>query len=168
VVVRLLAMQKVPSSTLGRRSIFPLYSKTKFSDNLSMPALTDEYNILYVDGNETRKKQTSSRLRMQAFNVELAQGGFHAIHLVEKHPFNLVIIQGDELEDMPAEEIVGLLRNVHTRDELPILAILPEADDEAAASLAESGANEIIINNGNFNMVLSEIEKLQKKTPKKK
>ncbi len=133
-----------------------------------MSALTEEYNILYIDGNDTRKKQTSSRFRMQAFNVELAGGGFQAIHLVEKHPFDLVILQGDEAEDMPAEEIVGLLRNIHGRDELPILAILPEADDEMAASLAESGVNEIIINDGNFNKVLSEIEKIQKQHPKKK
>lgn len=130
-------------------------------------ALTDEYSILYIDGSETRKKQTSSRLRMQAFNVELAQGGFHAISLAEKQHFDLIIIIGDDLQDMPCIEVSSLLRNIHSRDELPILAILTEADDEEAASLAESGVNEIKVYNGNFNMILSEIE-LIKKSQKKK
>lgn len=133
-----------------------------------MAKLKDEYNILYVDGNDMRRKQISSRLRMQAFDVELVQGGFQAIHSIEKHQFDLLIIVGDVLEDMPSQEVAALARNIHSRDELPILAILAEDDDEQAASLAESGVNEIIVYNGNFNMILSEIEKIQKSSKKKK
>ena len=156
-----------PSHRDKVRELFWLYSSQCFSDNQPM-ATKDPFSILYINGNDTRKKQTSSRLRMQALDVELAQGGFHAIHLAEKYPFDLVIIQGDELEDMPAEEVTGLLRNIHTRDELPILAILGHADDDYAATLAESGVNEIIIDNGNFNLILKEIEKIQKLHAKKK
>ncbi|MFT6068167.1 MAG: DNA-binding response OmpR family regulator [Bacteriovoracaceae bacterium] len=105
---------------------------------------------------------------MQNFVVETAQGGFHCIHLVEKQSFDLLIIQGDELEDMPAEEVSALVRNIHSRDELPILAILLEEDDDEATSLAQSGVNDIVINTGNFNLILKEIEKIQKRTPKKK
>lgn len=131
-------------------------------------SLNEPFTILFIDGNDTRKKQTSSRLRMQNFVVEIAQGGFHSIHLVEKEKFDLIIIQGDELEDMPSQEVVSLLRNIHTREELPVLAILTEADDDLATALAESGANEILINTGNFNIILKEIEKIQKASSKKK
>ena len=130
--------------------------------------LNQPYTILFIDGNDTRKKQTSSRLRMQNFVVEIAQGGFHSIHMVEKEKFDLIILQGDELEDMPSQEVVSLIRNIHSPKEMPILAILLEEDDELASSLAESGTNEIIINTGNFNMILKEIEKIQKSHPKKK
>lgn len=130
--------------------------------------LKDPYSILLIDGVETRKKQISSRLRMQSFDVELAEGGFHAIHMAEKKTFNLVIIQGDDLEDMPAEEVTGLVRSIHSRDQLPILVILSEADDEYAAILAESGVNEILVSNGNFNLILTEIQKLQALHTKKK
>lgn len=130
--------------------------------------LNEPFTILFIDGNDVRKKQTSSRLRMQNFVVEIVGGGFHAIHLVEKENFNMIITQGDDLEDMPAEEVVSLIRNIHSREELPILSILSEADDEVATALANSGANEIIINTGNFNVILKEIEKLQKESSKKK
>lgn len=133
-----------------------------------MMALKEQYNILYIDGNDTRKKQTASRLRMQAFDVQIAQGGFHSIHLAEKSLFDLVITQGNELEDMPVEEVVGLLRHIHPIDVLPILAILVEADDETAATLVKFGANEVVVNNGNFNTILKEVEKIQKSFSKKK
>jgi len=119
-----------------------------------------EKSILFVDGNTVRKKRVSSRLRMQGYKTELANGGFHAIQLVEKRVFDLVIIQGNDLDDMPAEEVVGLLRNIHPRPELPILAILLEADDESAATLAEAGASEIFIDSGNFNHILQEVKKI--------
>ncbi len=131
-------------------------------------SLNEPYSILLIDGNDTRKKQTSSRLRMQNFVVETAQGGFHCVHMVEKQKFDLLIIQGDELEDMPAEEVTLLVRNIHTKAELPILAILSEEDDEEASGLIQSGVNEVVINTGNFNLILKEIEKIQKSTPKKK
>jgi DNA-binding response OmpR family regulator len=131
-------------------------------------SLKEPFKILFIDGNDSRKKQTSSRLRMQNFDVEIAQGGFHSIYLVERESFGLIIIQGDELEDMPAEEVISLLRNIHTREELPIMAILAQVDDDVAADLANSGANEILINTGNFNLILKEIEKIQKTSSKKK
>lgn len=119
-----------------------------------------EKSILFVDGNPTRKKQTSSRIRMQGFKVELAQDGFHAIHLIEKRLFDLVIIQGDELHDMPAMEISGLLRNTYDRESLPILAILSHNNGEEAQALTESGVNEVITDNGNFNLILQGVKKL--------
>lgn len=133
-----------------------------------MALIKNPESILLIDGNETRKKQMSSRLRMQNFSVDLAQNGFHSIHMVEKQPYQLIIIHGNDLDDMPAEEVIGLVRNIHPRDELPILAILSEPDDDYAVILAESGVNEILTDNGNFNTILAEIKKIQKMHSKKK
>lgn len=65
--------------------------------------------ILIIDDHQQRKTDLSSRLRMQGFTIDVATGGFHSIHLMEKNHYNLVLMI-DDMNDLSTSETVGLIK----------------------------------------------------------
>lgn len=65
--------------------------------------------ILIIDDHQQRKTELSSRLRMQGFSIDVATGGFHSIHLMEKNHYNLVLMI-DDMNDLSTSETVGLIK----------------------------------------------------------
>ncbi|MBH48212.1 MAG: hypothetical protein CME71_08590 [Halobacteriovorax sp.] len=79
-------------------------------------------SILIVDDNQQRKMALSSRLRMQGYTIDIATGGFHSIHLIEKNHYNLVLII-DDMEDMAAHETIGLIRACKSSSGIPVIVL---------------------------------------------
>lgn len=79
-------------------------------------------SILIVDDNQQRKMALSSRLRMQGYTIDIATGGFHSIHLLEKNHYNLVLII-DDMEDMAAHETIGLIRACKGSSQTPVIVL---------------------------------------------
>ncbi len=117
------------------------------------------FKVLIADENIQHRDILASKLRFQGFHVELANGGFHLLHLLEKYwDFNLVILHGD-MGDMPAEEMVSLVRTTKDKKELPILFISNKGDPKEIGEMISSGASEYLVKSPNFQPVLERVNK---------
>ncbi|MCP4912235.1 MAG: response regulator [Oligoflexia bacterium] len=120
--------------------------------------------ILIADDNITRRNNTSSRLRLQGYETELATGGFHVIHLLEQAKKNdfryrmLMIVQ--DMEDMAGKEILYLARDIEKKEAMPILFLSQTKDAEEVLNLMQAGANEYLAETDNFKSTLDKVKKL--------
>lgn len=116
------------------------------------------FKILLADENITYRNNLASKLRIQGYNVELTEGGFHLLHIMENHVCNLVILH-DNMRDMSAEEIITLIRTNKTKTELPILFISSTSNQEQLASIISNGANEFLVKSDNFQPIVDRARK---------
>lgn len=117
------------------------------------------FKIIIVDENVQFRNTLASRLRLLGFHVEFATGGFHLLHVLEKHwDFSLVIIH-ENMEDMPAEEMISLVRTHKNKTELPILFISPNNNEEEICEMIFNGANEYIVKSSNFQPIVDRAQK---------
>lgn len=114
--------------------------------------------ILLLDEKITRRDQLASRLRMQGFKVELSDGGFHTIHLVEREIFDSCIIFGNMM-DMHAIEIMALVRCVRNKEELQIIFCSATKSPDVILASVEAGASEFLVyTDKSFQALLNKIE----------
>src|SRR5690606_20297537 len=96
---------------------------------------------------------------MQGFTIDVARGGFHAVHLAEKNRYNLVMMI-DDMEDMPAQEALSLIRHSHDSASLPVLVMRSngkELDQSEEEYFREEQVNEILPWQDEFNSILRRI-----------
>lgn len=118
--------------------------------------------ILLIDGDSKRRNNFASRLRVQGYDVELATGGFHALHLVEKFNYFCLIIL-ENMHDMPGSEILTLSRVIKEKEELPIIYISKTTDQNEVLSAFENGANDFIVYSPKcYSSIIEKLEKFEK------
>lgn len=119
--------------------------------------------ILLIDGDTNRKNNFASRLRVQGFDVELANGGFHSVHLCEKISYSSVIIIGNS-HDMSGLEILNLLRTYKPKEELPIIFINKTNNQDDVLAAFDFGANDYIVYSPQcFSSVVEKLKKFKRK-----
>lgn len=118
-----------------------------------------DFNILIADENSNFRSTLTSTLRLQGFNVEFANGGFHLIHLIEKLNNYHIIIIHENMQDMSAMEIILLIRTMRSKTELPILFISQIGDEKTTFDMILSGANEYIVKSENFQSIINRVQK---------
>jgi response regulator RpfG family c-di-GMP phosphodiesterase len=117
------------------------------------------FKIIIVDENIQFRNTLASRLRFLGYHVELASGGFHLLHVLEKNwDFSLVIFHED-MNDMSAEEMISLVRTHKNKVELPILYISKFSNEEKICDLIFKGANEYIVKTSNFQPIVERAQK---------
>lgn len=121
---------------------------------------TDAFKILIATEAMTFRNNLASKLRIDNFEVEFATSAFHMLHLLEqeKEPFHMVIIN-ENMHDMSAIEMIGLVRLAKSKQELPILFISKSNDEEDICELVFTGANEYVVQTANFNPILERAHK---------
>ena len=121
-----------------------------------------DLSILLVDQDQKSRNNLSSRLRSQGFEIENATSGFHAVHLVEKTEYHLVLVI-DDMDDMSGSEMVGLMRSIKERENLKIIYLYQETTDQNDMGIIMSTeANEILKKGVDFNTLLVKITAVQK------
>jgi PleD family two-component response regulator len=119
--------------------------------------------ILITDNDSNRKNNTASRLRVSGYDVELATGGFHVIHLIEKHEFLCLIIFEDQ-HDMSGLEVLSLARTRLDKTTLPIIYVSKTSDKTLVMDAFEHGLNDFVTYSPQFyNGILEKIQKYQSK-----
>ena len=125
-----------------------------------MPEYKEKFfKILIVGENVQFRNHLATSLRLQNFNVDFATGGFHLMHKLEKDLDYSLLILHEDMNDMPAEEIISLVRINYKKLKLPILFISNTIDENAVLDMIKAGANEFILKTDN---ILPIIEKAQK------
>lgn len=118
-----------------------------------------QFKILIADDSIQHRDILASKLRFLGFHVELASGGFHLLHLLEKYwDYSLVILHGD-MGDMPAEEMISLVRTSKDKKELPILFISNNGSAEEIGQLISTGASEFVMKSTNFQPIVDRVQK---------
>lgn len=118
--------------------------------------ITEEksFKVLIVDENIQFRNSLATCLRLQGFSVEFATGGFHLLHILEWHKDFSLIILHEDMFDMPAEEIIMLVRNTKNSTELPLLYISQNKNEEKICDIILNGANEYIFKTANFQSIV--------------
>lgn len=117
------------------------------------------FKIIIVDENLTFRNSLATRLRLVGYAVEFATGGFHLLHILEKQrDLSLIIIHEDML-DMPAVEIISLIRLSKEKAELPILFISNNEDEGEIFDMVLKGANEYIVKSSNIQPIVDRARK---------
>jgi DNA-binding response OmpR family regulator len=119
----------------------------------------NNFKIFVADENITFRNTMASTLRLQGFNVEFVDGGFHLIHLIERFDNCHLIIIHENMFDMSALEIISLIRTVKSKIELPILFISKNSDDQSTYDMILSGANEYVLKSANFTPIINRVHK---------
>lgn len=121
---------------------------------------TDAFKIIIATEAIPFRNNLASKLRVDNFEVEFATGGFHMLHLIEnmRDQLNMIIINED-MHDMSAQEMIGLVRLAKSKSELPILFISKNNDEAEIRELVLTGANEYVVQTPNFNPILERAHK---------
>lgn len=123
---------------------------------------TQTFKIIIASEAANFRNILASKLRLDNFEVDLATGGFHMLHLLEnvkdKEEINMIILNED-MHDMSAQEMIGLVRLSKSKSELPILFISKSSDEADICELVFSGANEYVVQTDNFNPILERAHK---------
>ncbi len=115
--------------------------------------------VLLLCENDQIKKNLATKLRMETFTVEIANGGFHAIELCEHGDFDVVLIFCN-MHDMPIIETVSLIKTMETMNDKIILFNSDEVDKEDIKDLLNMNKTYPVTKIDNFNNVLSALEKV--------
>ena len=113
-------------------------------------------NILLID-NSKQRHNLSSRLRMTGHKVELVTSGFHGLHMLEEHEFDVVIIKNHP-EDMPSFEVTGLVRTKWDETAIKIIFMQDKNYVDTKKMHLEMGVTEVVESSINFADLLKLIE----------
>lgn len=118
------------------------------------------FKICIMSENINFRNILASKLRLENFDVEFADGGFHMLHLLEKNrdTFNMIICNED-MKDMPAFETISMIRQTKSKTELPILFISKSGTEEEICDMIFNGANEYIIQTANYRPIIERAQK---------
>ncbi len=115
--------------------------------------------ILIVDDSNKQRQLLSSTLRIKGFDVDVAEGGFHSIHLLEKKDFDLIVLD-KEMEDMSGTEVLILIRSKEKFKSIPILVISTDGSESNILEAIDHGANDYCIKSTNLNTFLNKVNNL--------
>ena len=119
----------------------------------------DNFKILIASETINFRNILAGKLRLESFEVEFATGGFHMLHILEKFSDYKMVIINEDMHDMSAQEMIGLIRLAKSKQELPILFISKSNSEEDICELVFTGANEYIVQSPNFNPILERAHK---------
>lgn len=114
----------------------------------------EAFKILIASEDIRFRDILASKLRMENFDVEFAAGGFHLLHLIENNKDLHMLILNQDMDDMPAMEIIALTRLHKNKQELPILFVSKSNTEEEIYDLILTGANEYIVQTTNFKSII--------------
>ncbi len=78
--------------------------------------------VLVVDDLETSRELTAGALRQQGYSVTLAENGGDALALVDKRPFELVLLDY-RMPGMDGLEVLQAVRRTRSPADLPIIMV---------------------------------------------
>ena len=120
-----------------------------------------EPSVLLATQSLAYRNNLASTLRMQGYKVELAQGGFHLLYMLE-NPQNFdidLIIIHEDMDDMSAYELVSLIRANKSKTELPVVFISRHNNEEIISEMMSVDTNDFIVQSPAFSPVLAAAKK---------
>ncbi len=112
--------------------------------------------LLVVDDNETNRELLCRRLKRRGFTTIAAEGGEQAIEFVQKHAFDVVLLD-IMMPDIDGLTVLKMLRESFTAAELPVIMVTAKSQSENVVEALELGANDYVSKPLDFPVVLARI-----------
>jgi sigma-B regulation protein RsbU (phosphoserine phosphatase) len=103
----------------------------------------DKSTLLVVDDNETNRNNLSQLLRLHRYEVVGSQNGQEALKLLQRQPFDLVLLD-IMMAGLSGLEVLKELRTRHPATELPVIMTTARSGSEDIIQALRLGANDYI------------------------
>ena len=112
--------------------------------------------LLIVDDEEMNRDMLSQRLELKGYAVTAADDGRQALALIERHAFDLVLLDV-MMPDLNGLEVLRLLRQRYAPAELPVIMVTAKDQSEDVVEAFNLGANDYVTKPIDFPVVLARI-----------
>jgi signal transduction histidine kinase len=149
-------------SSAGRRMLTLLEGNSATPEPVSAPsALSDQYDrtvvrtlvappvrgvsglLLVVDDDAINREVLSRRLKRQGYEVITAASGPEAMHLMEGHAFDLVLLD-IMMPDMDGYEVLSRLKADERLQQIPVIMISALNEVQSVVRCIEAGADDFL------------------------
>ncbi len=130
--------------------------KTQAKEGKSVTQEQEQGFLLVVDDNETNRDLLCRRLKRRGFTTMAADGGEQAIEFVQKHVFDVVLLD-IMMPDIDGLTVLQTLQQSHTTAELPIIMVTARSQSENIVEALDMGANDYVTKPLDFPVVLARI-----------
>ncbi len=113
-------------------------------------------HLLVVDDNAENREMLSRRLRTHGFTIAAAESGPEALRLLEKTPFDLVLLDV-VMPGMSGLEVLRDLRSRHAAADLPVIMATARDDSNDVVTALRLGANDYVTKPLDFPVVLARV-----------
>ena len=113
--------------------------------------------LLVVDDSKDNRDLLTRRLERADFHVQTASDGEEALALIQKHSFDLVVLDL-LMPGMSGMQVLGKIRESKSKLELPVLIATAQSDSEDVVRALELGANDYVTKPIDFPVVKARIE----------
>jgi sigma-B regulation protein RsbU (phosphoserine phosphatase) len=112
--------------------------------------------ILVVDDNEMNRDMLSRRLIRKGYEVRVAADGREALELIEKHPFELVLLD-IMMPGIDGLEVLETLRQTRPLEELAVVMATAKDQSEDIVKALKLGANDYVTKPIDFPVALARV-----------
>ena len=130
-----------------------------FHDALALkgrPIMTPAGSLLIVDDEEMNRDMLARRLEHKGYSVATADNGTKALAMVERHSFDLILLDV-MMPDLNGLEVLGLLRRLHSPAELPVIMVTARDQSCDVVEALTLGSNDYVTKPIDFPVVLARI-----------
>jgi sigma-B regulation protein RsbU (phosphoserine phosphatase) len=113
-------------------------------------------HILVVDDDESNRESLRRRLARHGYSVMAAADGPSALELIERHSFDLVLLDV-MMPGMSGLEVLERIRRQRSPTDLPIIMATAKDQSEDIVGALDSGANDYVTKPLDFGVVLARV-----------
>lgn len=113
-------------------------------------------SLLIVDDEEMNRDMLSQRLELKGYSVTSADNGRQALALIERHSFDLVLLDV-MMPDLNGLEVLRILRQDFAPAELPVIMVTARDQSHDVVEAFNLGSNDYVTKPIDFPVVLARI-----------
>lgn len=114
-------------------------------------------SVLAVDDNATIRRAIAMRLGSKGFNVITAESGDQALAALDKHAFDLMLLDL-KMPGMGGDEVLRHVRDRYSETELPVIMLAASDDKNDITKTLQLGANDYVVKPGDLPVLLARIK----------
>jgi len=112
--------------------------------------------VLVVDDNEMNRDMLSRRLKGRGYKVGVAEDGYQALDLIEKEPYDTVILDV-MMPGISGLEVLAKIRETRSISDLPVIMATARDASEDIVEALKLGANDYVTKPLDFQVVLARL-----------
>jgi diguanylate cyclase (GGDEF)-like protein/PAS domain S-box-containing protein len=113
-------------------------------------------SLLLVDDEELNRDMLGRRLELHGYSVTQVEGGRQALTLLDKRPFDLILLDV-MMPEMNGLEVLRTLRTTHEAADLPVIMVTAKDQSDEIVEAFNLGANDYVIKPIDFVVILARI-----------
>ena len=137
------------------RSAAPAASTLPLAEEPSSPAV-GKARLLIVDDVRENREILRRRFERHGFHATEAEGGLEALDLIEREPFDLVLLDM-MMPDIGGLEVLARIRSKCSPGVLPVIMVTAKSQSEDVVEALNRGANDYITKPVDFSIALARV-----------